>query len=52
MYMEVTVPMADVMAADEEGNRLNKKMQELFTFNSKGNWSLIDKKKKETALFM
>ena len=24
VYMEVTVPMADVMAADEEGNRLNK----------------------------
>ena len=49
VYMEVTVPMADVMAADEEGNRLNKKMQELFTFTAKENWSLIDKKKKETA---
>lgn len=49
VYMEVTVPMADVMAADEEGNRLNKKMQELFTFTAKENWSLIDKKKKETV---
>lgn len=49
VYMEVTVPMTDVMAADEEGNRLNKKMQELFTFTAKENWSLIDKKKKDTA---
>lgn len=52
VYMEVTVPMADVMAADEEGNRLNKKMQELFTFTAKENWSLIDKRKKKRQLFM
>lgn len=45
VYMEVTVPMADVMAADEEGNRLNKKMAGTVYLYSKG--KLVPDRQKE-----
>ena len=39
VYLEVTVPMADVIAADQEGNRLEQKVQELFSFSAKNSWT-------------
>ena len=39
VYMEVSIPMANVEAASENGERLGKKMQELFTFDSKASWA-------------
>lgn len=38
VYMEVSVPMANVEAAAENGERLGKKVQELFYFEAKDNW--------------
>lgn len=38
VYMEVSIPMANVEAAAENGERLGKKMQELFYFEAKDNW--------------
>ncbi len=35
VYMEVSIPMANVEAASENGKRLGKKEQELFYFRSK-----------------
>lgn len=47
VYMEVTVPMADVIAADQEGNRLEQKVQELFSFTAKNSWTKLETKRKE-----
>lgn len=38
VYMEVSIPMANVEAAAENGERLGKKVQELFSFEAKDNW--------------
>lgn len=38
VYMEVSIPMANVEAAAENGERLGKKVQELFYFEAKDNW--------------
>ena len=35
VYMEVSIPMANVEAAAENGERLGKKVQELFSFEAK-----------------
>lgn len=45
VYMEVSIPMADVTAAAENGSRLEKRMQELFSFESKKSWTKLDSKK-------
>ena len=37
-YMEVSIPMANVEAAAENGERLGKKVQELFYFEAKDSW--------------
>lgn len=44
VYLEVQIPMADVITADKDGTRLNKgaaTYQQLFTFQADSNWSLI-----------
>ena len=38
VYMEVSIPMANVEAAAENGERLGKKVQELFSFEAKDSW--------------
>lgn len=38
VYMEVSIPMANVEAAAENAERLGKKVQELFYFEAKDNW--------------
>ena len=38
VYMEVSLPMANVEAAAENGERLGKKVQELFYFEAKDSW--------------
>ena len=38
VYMEVSIPMANVEAATENGERLGKKVQELFYFEAKDSW--------------
>ena len=38
VYMEVSMPMANVEAAAENGERLGKKVQELFYFEAKDSW--------------
>ncbi|MBQ8305587.1 MAG: Camelysin metallo-endopeptidase [Blautia sp.] len=42
VYLEVSVPMRNVVTADASGNRVNAKNMELFTFSSAQEWSLID----------
>ena len=41
VYMEVSIPMATVEAAAENGERLGKKVQELFYFEAKDSWMLL-----------
>lgn len=50
VYLEVSVPMADVIAADKEGNRLEKKVQELFSFSAKKDWTKLHAKKKDASM--
>lgn len=38
VYLEVAIPMADVITAADDGARQEKKMQELFTFVPGENW--------------
>ena len=38
VYMEISIPMANVEAAAENGERLGKKVQELFYFEAKDSW--------------
>lgn len=38
VYMEVSIPMTNVEAAAENGERLGKKVQELFYFEAKDSW--------------
>lgn len=42
VYMEVSIPVADVEAAAEDGTRLGKKSQELFSFTASNQWSKLD----------
>ena len=39
VYLEISVPMADVAAADQDGSRLDKKIQELFSFRPGEEWT-------------
>ena len=41
VYLEVSVPMADVIAADQDGNRLERKMQELFSYQAGASWTKL-----------
>lgn len=50
VYLEINVPMADVIAADPEGNRLDQKVQELFSFSAKAGWTRLETKKKENQM--
>lgn len=45
VYLEVSIPMAEVEAASEDGTRLGKREQELFSFQTPTNWTKLDSKK-------
>lgn len=47
VYLEVTVPIGNVTTADTNGNRIDKKETELFSFTPGNAWSLIGTVKKE-----
>ncbi len=42
VYLEVSVPMATVTAAGDDGFRQNEKLQELFSFQAKEDWTRLD----------
>lgn len=42
VYLEVSIPVRDVIAADEDGSRLEQKEQELFSFAAKDAWTLLE----------
>lgn len=44
VYLEVSIPMADVITADEAGNRIDRKNTELFTFTKKADWTSLETK--------
>lgn len=44
-YLEVSIPMADVVAAADNGSRLEKRVQELFSFESKNSWTKLNSQK-------
>ena len=44
VYLEVSVPMADIITADSAGNRVDSKLTELFTFTKKNNWTQLESK--------
>lgn len=48
VYLEVSIPMADVITATDDGSRLEKKMQELFTFEAKESWIQLKSETIET----
>ena len=47
VYLEVAVPVRKVITADREGNRINKKNTELFTFSAGKEWTLLQSVQKE-----
>lgn len=42
VYLEVAVPMADVIAAEEDGSRREQKEQELFSFEAGDAWTMLE----------
>lgn len=44
VYLEVSVPMAEVTTADAEGNRIEKKLTELFTYTKDAGWTQMEAK--------
>ena len=50
VYLQVSVPMAEVTAADKDGNRLERKRQELFSFTAKAGWTKIENKEENGAM--
>lgn len=44
VYLEVSIPTADVITADEEGNRIEKKLTELFTYTKSADWTQLEAK--------
>ena len=44
VYLEVSIPTADVITADAQGNRIEKKNTELFTFTKKNDWTQLEAK--------
>lgn len=45
VYLEVSIPMAEVEAASEDGTRLGKREQELFSFQTPTNWTKLSSQK-------
>lgn len=44
VYLEVSIPTADVITADASGNRIEKKNTELFSFAKKADWTQLEAK--------
>lgn len=44
VYLEVSVPMADVIAAEEDGSRGEQKEQELFSFEARDTWTILEER--------
>lgn len=44
VYLEVSIPMANVEAAAEDGTRINRKNQELFSFQPSESWTKLSSK--------
>lgn len=44
VYLEVSVPTAEVITADSEGNRIEKKLTELFSYSKSADWTLLESK--------
>ncbi len=44
VYLEVSIPTADVITADASGNRIGRKNTELFAFEKKADWTLLESK--------
>lgn len=44
VYLEVSVPMADIITADLSGNRMDSKVTELFSFTKKSDWTQLEAK--------
>ncbi|MDY5023121.1 MAG: TasA family protein [Blautia sp.] len=47
VYLEVAIPMATVITADENGNRQQAQNLELFSFSKKDEWDLMEEKIKD-----
>ena len=45
VYLEVSIPMANVEAAAEDGSRMTQREQELFSFQTPTNWTKLSSKK-------
>ena len=45
VYLEVSIPMAEVEAALEDGSKVARKNQELFSFQASTNWTKLSSKK-------
>ncbi|MDO5337202.1 MAG: SipW-dependent-type signal peptide-containing protein [Eubacteriales bacterium] len=41
VYLEVSIPMKEVITADEDGNRQEARKQELFSFEEKAGWKQL-----------
>lgn len=50
VYLEIEVPMKEVIAADEDGTRQDKKKQELFTFDADAKWSLMKSEETDNSM--
>lgn len=48
VYLQVAIPKAEVLTADEQGHRREKALTELFTFENNGSWTLLEEKDGET----
>lgn len=44
VYLEVSVPIENVIVTDDEGNRLEKKDRELFSFQPDADWTRLEEK--------
>ena len=44
VYLEVSIPMAEVITADAEGNRIDKKLTELFSYTKSADWTQLESK--------
>ena len=50
VYLEISVPMADVTAADTDGSRQEQKLQELFSYEIKESWTLLKSEAAENSM--
>lgn len=44
VYLEISVPMAEVTTADKEGNRVDQKLTELFSYVKDAGWTQMESK--------